>query len=270
MDAGHGPETWHHGLVARWWAEFNTASDDELAFYGACIRRFGQPALDLACGTGRLLVPLLAEGLDVDGADLSADMLQYAREAARRDGSRPTLVRQAMHELSLPRTYRTVYICDSFGIGGRTEDDLTALRRIHDALEPDGALVFSHDLPHGEAGQWPYWLPERRGELPLPWTESGDRRRAADGDELELTGRLVDLDPASQVVTMQLRPRLWRDGALMAQEEHTIRISLYFERELRRMLADAGFGPVEVQVAYSGAAAGPADTSLVFVARRNP
>ena len=27
------PQTWHYGLVARWWAEFNTADAEELAFY---------------------------------------------------------------------------------------------------------------------------------------------------------------------------------------------------------------------------------------------
>jgi hypothetical protein len=41
------PQTWHYGLVARWWAEFNQANPDELAFYRAFVARDGQPALDL-------------------------------------------------------------------------------------------------------------------------------------------------------------------------------------------------------------------------------
>ena len=28
----HQPQTWHYGLVARWWAEFNAPDPDELAF----------------------------------------------------------------------------------------------------------------------------------------------------------------------------------------------------------------------------------------------
>ena len=31
--------------------------------------------LDVACGTGRLLIPYVADGLDVDGCDVSPDMI---------------------------------------------------------------------------------------------------------------------------------------------------------------------------------------------------
>src|SRR6266511_2418284 len=49
----------------------------ELPFFQQAIARFGQPVLDLACGTGRLLVPLLYAGIDIDGCDISGDMLQH-------------------------------------------------------------------------------------------------------------------------------------------------------------------------------------------------
>ncbi len=51
------PQTWHYGLIARWWAEFNAPDPTELAFYRGVIERDGQPALDLGCGAGRLLLP---------------------------------------------------------------------------------------------------------------------------------------------------------------------------------------------------------------------
>ena len=107
--------------MARWWAEFTVAQADELAYYRGAIERFGQPALDLACGTGRLLLPLQAEGLDVDGADVSSDMLAQAARLAEERGVKPALYAQAMHELDLPRRYRTIFICDSFGLGASTK-----------------------------------------------------------------------------------------------------------------------------------------------------
>jgi hypothetical protein len=195
------------------------------------------------------------------------DMLALCRKAAEREGLDPALYQQAFHELDLPRAYRTIYICDSFGIGGHREHDLEALRRCFHHLAPGGTLVFSHELPYQAIDQWPYWLPERRNELPNAWPASGMRERAADGDEIELRGRLVDLDPLEQRETRGMRALLWREGRLVAQEEHTIQITSYFRNELLLMLAQAGFTDIEVRAGYTEAPATAADTTVVFVAR---
>ena len=64
------PQSWHYGIVAEWWAEFN---DDfrphEISYYRSFVED-GEPALDAGCGAGRLLIPLLRAGLDVDGCDV--------------------------------------------------------------------------------------------------------------------------------------------------------------------------------------------------------
>jgi SAM-dependent methyltransferase len=233
------PQTWHYGLVARWWAEFNRAEPDELAFYQEIIAGDGQPALDLACGTGRILLPLLRAGLDVDGCDLSPDMLALCREQATRAGLSPVLMQQAFHELAPPRVYRTIYICDSFGIGGHRAHDLEMLRRCYRHLAPGGVLVFSHELPYENADRWSSWLPEQRKQHPEPWPDAGWRQRAANGDVIELRGRLADLDPLAQRVTSEIRASLWRDGQRVSEEQLTIQISLYFCNEIRLMLATA-------------------------------
>ena len=265
---GDEPQTWHYGLVARWWAEFNEADPDELAFYQGLIARDGQPALDLACGTGRLLLPLLQAGLDVDGCDLSPDMLTYCRERAAREGLAPRLYQQAMHLLELPRSYRTIYICDSFGLGGRRDHDAETLRRCFHHLAPGGALIFSHYLPSGDAEEWPYWLPEQRRQLPQPWPETGDRRAASNGDEIEERVRLVDLDPLAQRRTLEIRASLWQAGRLAKEEQHTLQENLYFCPELKLMVAQAGFGDVTIFRAYTDALATAEDTMLVSVARK--
>jgi len=82
--------------------------------------------------------------------------------------------------------------------------------------------------------------------LPREWREPGDRRRASDDTEYALTSRLVDLDPLEQRVTRQIRAFMWRDGELVAEEEHEITLTLYFTGELVLLLEAAGFVDVEV------------------------
>ena len=264
------PRTWHYGLVARWWAEFNTANPDELAYYRSAIETHGQPALDLACGAGRLLIPLAAEGLDVDGVDLSPDMLAQAATIALSRGLRPTLHASALHEIDLPRRYRTIYCCDSFGLGGQRDYDALAMARVFDHLEPGGAFVFNHYLPYDDVDKdrWADWLPEHRRRNPSPWPESGDRRTFADGDEIELLGRRLEFDPFLQRYTREMRAVLRRDGEVVAIEENVLQENVYFAQELVLMLRAAGFREVLVESLYRGTPAGPDDTKVVFVARR--
>jgi hypothetical protein len=111
-------------------------------------------------------------------------------------------------------------------------------------------------------------LKERRGDLPEAWPESGALRQAANGDEYEFRVRLADLDPLEQCVTLESRMALRRAGQLVAEEEHTLKGALYFKHELLMMLAQAGFGTVELQGDYTETEATADHNVLVFIARK--
>src|SRR5438128_8698039 len=140
------PQTWHYGLVAEWWAEFNH-DGPEIDYFRRYVDE-GQPALDAGCGAGRLLLPWLRAGLDVDGCDVSADMVAICRDKAEREGLSPTLWAQPMHELDPPRTYKTIFVCGAFGLGSTREQDFEALRRFRDDLEPGGTLLVDIEVPY--------------------------------------------------------------------------------------------------------------------------
>ena len=258
--------TWHHGVVARYWAEFNT-SGPEIAYFQRFVED-GQPALDAACGTGRLLVPYLRAGLDVDGCDISADMLALCREAAEREGLAPTLYAQALHELDLPRRYRTIVVCGGFGLGGTREQDLQALGRLYEHLEPGGRLLLDNEVPYADERLWQRWLPGAREDLPRDFPPPGERRRGSDGAEYELRSRLVAFDPLEQRATLEMVGELWRDGELVERGTHVLHMNLYFKNELLLMLERAGFVDVDVRGSYTDAEPSADETFLVFVARR--
>src|SRR5829696_1674298 len=62
------------------------SSDTGVAFYAALARETGGPVLEIACGTGRVAIPIARQGFAVTGLDVVPAMLDRARfkaEAAR-------------------------------------------------------------------------------------------------------------------------------------------------------------------------------------------
>jgi SAM-dependent methyltransferase len=264
------PQTWHYGLIASYWAQFN---DDfrphEIPYFERFIADDGQPALDVACGHGRLLLPYLRSGLDVDGCDVSADMVGICRDRAEAEGFSPTLRVQPMHELDMPRRYRTIYVCGAFGLGSTREQDRLALERLRDHLEPGGRLLVDIEVPYADTEQWPLWTKEGRAEMPTTLEPPEKGRAAPDGAEYGLRSRYVEFDPVEQRVTLEMIARRWRDGQLEAEETRTLDINLYFKNELLLMLERAGFGDVVVHGDHVDARPTADDDFVVFVATQS-
>jgi SAM-dependent methyltransferase len=173
---GDGVVTWHHGLMARWWANFNL-DGPEIDYFRSFVEA-GQPALDAACGTGRLLVPWVGAGLDVDGVDASADMIACCREAADRVGRSPDLYVQPLHRLDLPRRYRSIVVCGGFGLGATRDQDLEGLRRLSAHLEPGGLLALDYEVEEFDPETWRTWQPKPPDPSPpVP----AERRLGPDG-----------------------------------------------------------------------------------------
>jgi len=254
-------QIWHYGLVARWWSEFNVGGPD-VDYFCQAIADSGEPGLDAGCGTGRLLLPFLRQGLDVDGTDASAEMLDWCRRATEAEGFTPTLQAQAMHELDLERRYRTVVVCGAFGLGGNREDDLEGLRRIRRHLEPGGTLVLDH------------YLTEPRAKTPKPSTgakkeagdgsKAGDRRPSHDGSELELRIRPLHFDPDQRTLTREVCALQYIEGREVTREVYEIDINLYSREEIESALQLAGFRDLRVTGELLSRPARAEDNRIVF------
>ncbi len=261
------PQVWHYGLMAQFWAHF-LFDAPELAFYQKQIERYGEPVLDLACGTGRLLQPLLHRGIEVHGCDISPDMLALCREKAAIEGLAPQLYQQAMHQLDLQHTYKTIYICGSFGLAGGRANNLDMLRRCYKHLDHSGALVFNIEAEYNDPEAWLYWLKQKRAELPEPWPEEGQSKIASDGAEYVSRFRTLEIDPLEQSYLRQVRLEKWVQGKLVANEEYTLRGYMFFRNEVELMLMLVGFQDIIVLGDYTDEPATADHRELVFVARK--
>ena len=117
----------------------------------------------------RLLLPLLRAGVDVDGCDISGDMLRHCRDKTASQGLEPRLYQQPMHAFDLPRKYRTIYMCDAFDLAGSRDKGLAALRRCFAHLQDGGALLLNIKAEYAWPEWWEKWEPAKRKTLPEPW-----------------------------------------------------------------------------------------------------
>ena len=262
------PQTWHHGLIARWWEEFNDSFRPHEIEYYRPFAADGQPVLDAGCGSGRLLVPFAREGIDIDGCDVSADMIEACRRKADAAGVMPELAVAALHEVDMPRRYRTIIAVGVFGLGSDRDRDQAALRRLHDHLEPENRLVLDAETPYADPGHWKNWTETGRKSLPEAAETPTKRRTAADGSEYALSTRILGVDPLVQRVTMEIHARRWLDDQLAGEERHVLDATYYFPTELRMMLERAGFEIEAIHGDHQVRDPLPEDEFVVFVARR--
>jgi ubiquinone/menaquinone biosynthesis C-methylase UbiE len=108
---------------------------EDLDMYRNFAELCGGKILELACGSGRLLLPLAREGYTLTGVDTSAAMLELAQRGLAQAGiaGRCQLVQQDMCTLQLPEKFRLAMVAlGSFGhIITRTQQQqaLAAVRR---------------------------------------------------------------------------------------------------------------------------------------------
>ena len=254
------PQTWHYGSVARWWAEFNRAAPEELAFTRGSSRVTGsRRSIWAAAPVGSSSRCCRRVSMWMDATSRRTCSYGVARRPPGRRAT-PTLYQQAFHELDLPRQYRTIYICDSFGIGGQRKHDLDGLRRCYRHL---GARRTSRVQPRAAppkagGGRMAAGTAEDNTEA---WPESG-AQTGGQWRRDQLRSRVVDLDPLEQRLTLGMRAALWREDRLVTQEEHEFQTTLYFPNELVLMLAHVGFTDVEVPAGYSEVPVTAADTTV--------
>lgn len=259
--------TWHHGLVARWWAEFDPGDDNDARYFARLLGASGEPVLDAGCGAGRVLLPLVRAGIDVDGSDVSQDMLDACARRLADEGLQANLYQQPMHELSLPRQYRTIFVCGAFGVGTTRAHDQQGLHRIREHLVPGGCLIMDYYLPNLEHPKaWMDWA--QQPQLPKPWSRRVERRRAGDGTELALKTRMLDLDPLEQTAVLEIEVAQFDGARQVNAETHSIDLVLYLKKEIELMLQVAGFDDVSVTAFNEDRPPEPwRDQRIVFHAR---
>lgn len=173
------------GLMAQTWDALrgDTADWEDRHRFLELIRERGEPALDVGCGTGRLLLDYLALGIDIDGVEVSPEMLAILREKAARAGLdvEGRIHEAAMETMALPRRYRTILVpSSSFQLLLSDEAADQAMARFAAHLEPGGTLAMPF-ITFPDVATDDTWV----REVPLPDGTTVRRTSSARYDPVE-------------------------------------------------------------------------------------
>lgn len=226
-----------YDLAYSWYAE-------DIPFYVARAREARGPVLEVACGTGRVLIPTLQTGVDIDGLDLHPGMLDVTKGKARALGLAPRLVLADMRDFTMPRRYALVTIpFRAFMHLYDTTDQLRALRCIREHLEPGGALVFDVFHPNFRA------LVEPQHEV------HGDRRVTDPTTGLEVVLHTVttEVDRVNQTLRVERElQELGPGGEIANVTSHRFRMRWTYKAEMELLLGAAGLARFDVRGGFDG------------------
>lgn len=212
------------------WAEEGEAA--ELPFIEQVLHEHPGLSLEVGCGSGRLLLPLLTKGHQVEGLELSSDMLELCRKAAADLSLAPVLHEADMMSFDSGTRYASLLL-PAFTLQ-LADDPAAALAHFHKLLAPGGVIYLSvfipfaelhKELPEGE------WYEDHR----IPWTEGRT-------GVLETRHRLQRKE---RILTREHRYRILdKDGQVEAEHISQQTLRWFTARQLHGLLMKAGFEPL--------------------------
>jgi len=258
----------YRGLVAETWdlLRGDTSGWPDRSFYRSIIELGGGPALDVGCGTGRLVLDYLAGGLDVDGVDNSPEMLAICRAKAIALGLdvEGRLFEQEMDKLALPRRYATIVVpSSSFQLLTDASAAEAAMARFREHLLPNGVLVMSI-----MSKLWPWKRPPEQMQW-SEWHTLAEKQRPEDGTTIRRWIR-ARYDHEQQLDHEENRYEVLRDGVVVRTEMHGRSPSArwYSQTQACDVFEKAGFGSITVTSGFTSEPALPGDTTFCVFGTR--
>jgi SAM-dependent methyltransferase len=220
--------------------DLEDSSETGIAFYAALARETGGPVLELACGTGRVAIPIARLGLAVTGLDIVPGMLERAR---RKSAGLPTRwVEGDARAFDLGERFRLIFLTGNAFQAFLTRPDQEALlerARVH--LHDDGLFAFETRNPRwtdletrAEEPEGLFALLETRAEEEHRRTYTDDR-----GREVRVS-RTQAYDHVAQILHWTTYRR-WREGDQEQTRVTRIAVRYTFPQELSALLHYNGF-----------------------------
>ncbi len=237
-----------YALFAEFYDAFVGDYAADIPLYLSLAEKCHPPILEVGCGTGRVLLPLLRAGYQVTGIDISHEMLAIARAKLARGGyeGRYALLNHDLtacplaehYGLALVTFYTFNYLLDSAG-------QAAFLRHLAASLRP-GARVALHLF---------YPAPLAHPEIAGQWVEKGPY--LVGGESVLLRDRRAMLDES-----LEERVQAFVFASRRREEIRTVR-RFVRKDEIGRFLTEAGFANPLAGEGFDLGRLAPADAEAV-------
>jgi SAM-dependent methyltransferase len=229
-----------YDAIARVYDPWSASVTEDVDFYVAEARSSGGPVVELACGTGRISIPIAKAGIRLIGVDASAGMLEIAQEYGQAEGVGPFLDLRLGDMRDPPVTERVPLVLIPFRslLHMTTDADrLRALSAARELLAEGGRIVFDVFAPSREDVRDTHgrWIERERGIF-----------------------ERADWDEGSRTLTLSVR---------RGEEASTMHLAWLSPAEWRLLLDRAGF-EVDAQWGWFDRRPYAGGEDVVFAARR--
>lgn len=179
----------------------------------------GARILDVGCGVGRILVPLVQRGFRAVGVDTCARYRQEARQRAQAAGVEIDIRSRSVFDLGLAEGERFDAVLDVFAVIGYADNpvnDILAVEQLRDALAPGGKLLVQTRNPATATGNL--------------------HHRSAEGQCLEQRS----FDRNTQLMTTR-----WQVTSRGRQRVYKSQVRVYSAQDLRELFELCGLADIE-------------------------
>lgn len=204
-------------------------SNGDVEFFKGSLAGVRGPVLDAGVGNGRMLIPLIEAGYEVDGFDASIPMLARCEAHCRARGLSPRLERALFQNFDMGRSYAAIVVAGSGFMEIEDFDEgLATLKRFSEHLLPGGQLVI--DLHQGF-----YRAVGHRAE---------ERVILPNGDEVMIEDICAEIDGLAQLTVSHVTYRRIRNGQSVESDIQRFAQRAWGVGEFRLALEASGFKEV--------------------------
>ncbi|BFI99176.1 class I SAM-dependent methyltransferase [Priestia sp. Y58] len=213
------------------------ANRKELEFYLSFVKDQNMKVLEPMCGSGRMLIPFMQNGIKIEGFDISKEMLKTCIEKAETLSLKPNVWYQDVESFKSSKKYDLIMI--PFGSFSLLADDIAvkSLQNMRAVLKEDGKILLT--------------IMKKKSEIEelVGWTETD---RVSFDKEIIVVYKKSCYDKRTSSLNTKIRYELLQGNKTKKVEIMDFPLRLYGSEEFESILNSNGFNNLTVHEVKDG------------------